>query len=115
MHPDLKIAQMYCRKWQSCRAKGLDFELSFAQFKKLHATKRCAYTDVLMTKANGEKVHETDRTIDRIDASRGYVPGNVVACCDAANRIKGGLEAPGQFMNLERTARMLGRIRDLLS
>jgi hypothetical protein len=34
----------------------------------------------------------TDRTIDRVDASKGYVIGNVVACCYAVNHMKSLVE-----------------------
>lgn len=44
IHEDKKFAQLYLRKIQGAEDKGLDWKLSFAQFKKLRQTKRCYYT-----------------------------------------------------------------------
>lgn len=93
IHEDKKYAQLYLRKVQGAEDKGLDWKLSFAQFKKLRQTKRCYYTGIELTHANGKGQEFTDLTLDRVDASKGYEPGNVVACCFEANQLKGTIEA----------------------
>ena len=90
---DLEIAKKYMNKAQNAKSLGHEFSLSFSQFKRLMIRKKCFYTGVLL---NDRCPHgEYDfRTIDRVDNSKGYIPGNVVACTYAANNLKGFLENP---------------------
>ena len=108
MH-DVHLSKLYCSKAESAISKGLAFTLSFAEFKRLQSTKRCYYTGVQLTKANGS-VHETDRTMDRVDASRGYITGNVVACCHAANSLKGHWEHQKSILHTKNIKAMLNKI-----
>jgi|SRR5437870_1513405 len=93
--------ELYCAKhlvWKSENAKkrGIEFTLSFTSMKNLMSSKRCYYTGLPLTKSDGSgEMRLSDATIDRIDGSKGYVAGNVVACCHGANQMKGQFEAMG--------------------
>jgi hypothetical protein len=90
---ELKVMSKYKSKRNDARNRGLDFDLSFQSVKNLMLAKRCAYTGITLTDPiDGSPVRGSDRTIDRVDASKGYVRGNVVACCHAINHMKGQVE-----------------------
>ncbi len=77
-------------KWQSlkrrCSDKGLSFNLTVAQIKKLQASKTCFFTGVEFTyKPQGVQ------TFDRLEPSLGYVHGNVVVCTQKVNLLKADL------------------------
>jgi hypothetical protein len=95
---------VYCAKhlvWKSENAKkrGIEFDLTFQSMKNLMGAKRCFYTGIMLTKSTGKEengsLRLSDATIDRIDGSKGYVKGNVVACCHAANQMKNQFESMG--------------------
>jgi hypothetical protein len=87
MLDDLTIARKYVNKANSAASKGLEFDLTFAEFKSLFKRKRCAFSGVELTDVDGGPA-ATDRTIDRIDNTKGYVSGNVVASCFFANQFR---------------------------
>ncbi|AMR57873.1 putative anti-sigma factor [Pseudomonas phage vB_PsyM_KIL4] len=93
---------LYCAKhlqWKAENAKkrGINFDLSFQSMKNLMGAKRCFYTGILLTKSSGKEaeLRLSDFTIDRIDGSKGYTSGNVVACCYGANQMKSQFEGLG--------------------
>lgn len=93
---------LYCAKhlqWKAENAKkrGIEFDLSFQSMKNLMGAKRCFYTGIILTKSTGKEAELklSDFTIDRIDGTKGYVKGNVVACCHAANQMKNQFECLG--------------------
>ena len=94
MLSDVRIAQMYVNKANNAHARGLEFSISFSTYKNMMRAKRCKYTGITLTEQRiGAQSHRaTDRTIDRIDASKGYINGNCVACSHAANQFKSNFE-----------------------
>ena len=87
---DLRIAKKYLRLSNGARDRGLEFDLSLADVKKLLNTKRCFYTGV---KLDPVAEDQKDRTsFDRKDPKKGYVKGNVVACSYEANQFKSTFE-----------------------
>lgn len=98
---DLKVAKKLAAKEKDAKRRGIEFALTFQSMKNLLKAKRCFYTGAMLTDPAGLQDDQlagrlaSDRTIDRIDGSKGYVPGNVVACCNAANNIKAQLEGAG--------------------
>ncbi len=99
---ELKIAKKLISKEKDAKRRGIEFALTFQSMKNLMKAKRCYYTGIVLTEPAGLQDDQasfgrlaSDRTIDRIDGSKGYVPGNVVACCNAANSIKSQLEGAG--------------------
>ena len=94
-HFDFYVAKKYARKYSRSREECVDFTLSLFEFKKIISRKTCFYTGVVMNKPIGESsVLDNDLTLDRVDNSKGYVSGNVVACTRAANNLKGIWENP---------------------
>lgn len=78
------------RKWaqlrDSAKSRGIEFSLSFCSVKNILNAKRCHYTGIEFDTG------EFRRTVDRIDPSKGYVKGNVVACSAYFNFIKSKFE-----------------------
>ena len=89
-----KIAQAYLNKSQNAKRRHVPFTLSLLSFSNLMKAKKCRYTGIVLTDPvkgqKGQKIHPrgSDRTIERIDNTRGYESGNVVAVCNAANQLK---------------------------
>ena len=77
-------------KWQNmrtkCHDKPYEFELTVSQLKQLYRRKTCAYTGVKFVDEEGHPLH---RSFDRVDSSKGYTHGNVVACTTRINSLKG--------------------------
>ena len=82
---DIQIAAKFVAKAKSSSDRNIPFMLSFSEYKRLLKTKKCYYTGVELT---FEKNQPNSFTIDRIDADRGYVPGNCVACSYIMNQKK---------------------------
>lgn len=76
-----KLEQKYRSKKQSCKSRGIIFELSLKEYIKLMTKKRCQYTKRAFSST-------TIRSIDRIDNTKGYIKGNCVVCCQHLNSIK---------------------------
>lgn len=98
---DAYIAKKYVNKVKNCANLGLLFELTFMQFKRLMITKRCKFTGVTLTYQVGVVQVDSDVTIDRVDNSKGYIKGNVVACCRGYNTFKATIEDPSTFITFE--------------
>lgn len=105
---DLYVAKKMSAKSQNARDRGIEFNLTFASMRNLLSAKKCYYTGLQMTKSSGVKQIGSDLTIDRIDASKGYVKGNVVACCYAANQLKSQVEKAG-LAGIKMGARVFNR------
>lgn len=65
----------------SASKRGLECTLSLEDVEKLLSVKRCYYTGIRFT-------DKKPRTFDRVDNSKGYIPGNVVACIEQVNQMK---------------------------
>jgi hypothetical protein len=83
---DLEIAKKMIKIWQSAMDRKLEFNLSFETVKRLMSYKTCYYTG---------KPFEDDgpyaRSFDRVDSSKGYIEGNLVACTVDINSKKSNL------------------------
>jgi hypothetical protein len=102
MHLDRYVAKKYLIKLENARQAGHEFTLTLFEFKKIVSRKNCFYTGVEMLKPIGKGSNEwNDLTLDRVDNSKGYVPGNVVACIKSANSIKGVWENPAHDISAE--------------
>lgn len=107
---DIQIARRYVQKERHARKDGVDFDLNFTSFKNLMRAKRCYYTGNLLTVQKGEVQCDSDVTIDRVDNSKGYVPGNVVACSRVANQIKGTIESNTNGWNIDIVKSIVGKL-----
>jgi hypothetical protein len=68
-------------------SRGIEFRLSFLQYKKLKAIKVCHYTGIEMQNKGPYQF-----TLDRVDSKKAYTRQNVVPCCKFFNLLKGNLE-----------------------
>ena len=107
---DLQIARKYLNKASNARQAGHAFNLSFTSFKNMMKAKRCYYLGIELTDSFTCEIGPTDRTIDRIDSSKGYVSGNVVACSHMANQIKGTIECGTNGWSIETVKKIVSKI-----
>ena len=84
---DLEVAKKMIKISQSASDRKLEFNLSFETVKKLLQFKRCYYTGRLFGAEGGPD----GRSFDRVDSSKGYIEGNVVACTIDINQKKSNL------------------------
>jgi hypothetical protein len=83
---DLEVAKKMIKIHQSAMDRKLEFNLSFETVKKLLGYQTCYYTNKKF-----EEEGNYARSFDRIDSSKGYVEGNVVACTVDINGKKANL------------------------
>jgi hypothetical protein len=99
---DITIARRYAAKADQARDNGHEFLLSFNEYKRLVKRKKCYYTSIPFLQ--GDK--QLGLSLDRIDNSKGYVSGNVVACLKTINTIKSSLENPSNPIGVKHLKRM---------
>jgi len=107
---DIKIAKKYLSKIANAEKRNIKFSLPFSLFKKLVKQKHCEYSGVLMTQASETNALTTDRTIERIDSSKGYIKGNVVAVCHGLNQLKGKCENKNTYLTMDMIRGMINYI-----
>lgn len=81
----------YRNKINNAKERNIEWKLSFGQFKKILRSRKCAYTGVKFDLSDEKSPHYI--TLDRINSSVGYIPGNVVACTHIANKLKASVES----------------------
>lgn len=69
---------------QGALKRGLEFSITRED---LSIPENCPYFGWELTYRRGEGRLNTNFSINRIDASKGYIVGNVEVCCDLANRM----------------------------
>ena len=82
---------------KSANSRGLEFNLTDANVRKLLNTKVCYYTGVAFNENNDPL---NIRTFERVDDTKGYVQGNVVVVTLRANRIKNLLVEQDNELNI---------------
>jgi hypothetical protein len=105
VHVAKKLVQLF----KSARKRNLEFGLDHEDVAALLATERCHYTDEVMKNSGLQQ-----RTIDRLDNSRGYIKGNVVACTYQSNQLKAFLFEDVRselFMRPETLLKMMFRMK----
>lgn len=108
---DLKVAKKYLAKANNAKSAGFDFTLSLKSFQNLMRAKKCGYTGIHLTEGGGPQPLFSDISIDRIDNSKGYVKGNVIAVAHGVNQFKGNLENPNSVFGFKECERMLKTIK----
>lgn len=83
----LKVAWKFISLYKSAERRGKEFSLSLRDVAHLVVQTKCYYTGTPFTDEEGPY----KATVDRIDRTKGYVRGNVVMCCELANRVKNEL------------------------
>ena len=84
---EIRIAKTYISKINNAFRRGIRFDLTIREWRRLQKLKLCEYTGVKLLDDVGFN-HMQKRTIDRIDNSKGYEPGNVKAVSWKANQMK---------------------------
>lgn len=82
---DYKVAKKFISKAENAKKRGIKFDLTLQDVKRILKTKKCYYTHVELVDSFGHPHH---LTFDRIDSSKGYTKENTVACSDKANQLK---------------------------
>lgn len=81
---DAYVANKYYAKFKNATQRGIEFDLSFTDMKKLLKKSHCEYTGVLLD-TNDDKLRPS---VERIDENLGYVKGNVALVSVHANNFK---------------------------
>ena len=84
---DLEIAKKMIKISQSAQDRKLDFNLKFDTVKRLMGYTHCYYTNRPFVEDGGIY----SRSFDRVDSSKGYIEGNIVACTIDINQKKSNL------------------------
>lgn len=111
---DLLVMRKYKHKVDNAKERGLDFSLTFAQFRNIYTRTRCAYTGRKLTVSCAQPQPVTDLTVERIDSTKGYVLGNCIAVCASANKIKGIFEDPSTPLDLKDAINMFANISKMM-
>lgn len=111
LNSDVALCKYYVYKSESSAKRGLDFDLSLSDFKRIVSRKRCFYTGEHLVKVNGKT---NTFTLDRIDNTIGYTKENTVPCAQWVNELKSKLfedETSSLFTNKRTLAKILSKIK----
>ena len=81
---DLNVGKKLFYLRRDAIERGIDWHIGFLSMSNLMKAKKCYYTGIELTDSNF--------SVDRVDSSKGYIKGNVVACHKTFNYLKGTLE-----------------------
>jgi len=101
---DIKIAQWYVSKHQSAQTRGIEFSMSITALRNMAISTKCYFT--------GLPLCDKTRTIDRVDNTKGYVKGNVVACHASFNNLKALIENPINALDMNTCIKGLTKWRE---
>lgn len=110
---ELAVANKYRGKVDNAKSRGVEFSLTLNDFRRLLMKKRCAYTGIALTLHKEGHPKNADLTIERINNQRGYVVGNCIAVCAAANSVKGAFEDPNTFLSVQDAIRMFANVASI--
>ena len=82
-----RLALMLTSAKNRCKNKGIEFNITKDEIARRET---CPISGVILN-FSSTKISDESPTLDRIDPSKGYVPGNVWVISYRANRIKSGL------------------------
>ena len=98
---ELFVLSYYQNKVQSCKDRGIEFKLNLVSVRNMLSAKKCGYTGLELTRGKkGLGMLSTDVTIDRIDNTRPYEKGNVIAVSNVANNFKSIFENPSYKLDM---------------
>ena len=112
---DIDIAARYVKKAEWAKEKGIEFSLSFFEYKKLSNRKRCAYSDIEFSEYVDGKPVDSFRmkTLERINNDLGYTYDNVIAVCYGINVLKGTWENPNNQLSFELVSKVVKNIHKI--
>lgn len=85
------LVSRYTNTRTHAKDRGIEFSLSLKRMRQLLNTKKCFYTGVALNHIDKDP---NQLTFDRMDNTKGYEDGNVVACTRRINLAKGNLTLP---------------------
>lgn len=112
---ELWVVDFYKAKLDNCKKDGKEFKLNLIAFRNLCRTQKCPYTGIALTMPRQGKPLSSDLTIDRIDNSKGYVKGNVMAISRCANNFKSIFENKTYPMDMLTAEKALGKMRKVIN
>ena len=83
----------------NAKAKGIEWAISFEEFKTVRSTNQCHYCEGALPEVCGG--------LDRKNNELGYIPGNLVPCCARCNYLKRDL------LSYEETVRVIKLIKEM--
>jgi hypothetical protein len=83
----IEVRDLYNRLKQSAKKRDIEFNLSLNDLNDLGFPLTCPILGIVLQHNTGSP-KDNSYSIDRIDSSKGYVPGNIVVISFRANRIK---------------------------
>lgn len=86
--PDVMLAEWYAAKYEQCLTRGIPFELTLSDIKKLQSRKTCHYTGQKVYLITESSQQANRWTLDRVDNNKGYTKENVVVCAKWVNQLK---------------------------
>jgi len=110
---ELFVANFYKNKVKNCQDRGIEFKLTLTSVRNMLRTHKCPYLGIELT-VTGQINRPTDISIDRIDNTKGYVPGNVMACSRRANNLKSVFENPNTGVSIEQGVSVLNKMNKRL-
>lgn len=82
---DAYVAKKYYDKYRNAESRGIHFDLSFTDVKRLLKETHCYFTGVEFVKETG---HPLSMTFERVDENEGYTKSNTKAVTHTANNWK---------------------------
>lgn len=110
---DRKLTNKYLRKIDNAKSRKIEFNLTYAEYKRIMTRKRCAYTGFTLTLHTTGNPVGNDVTLERIDETKGYTLENCIAVSYTANNVKSVFENTGAPLNVNDAIRMFANIDKL--
>ena len=116
---EIHVYRVWDNKRKNAFERGIEFDLSLISVRNMLRAKRCYYTGIPLTHRKldkngkvlpGQRNKPNHMTIERIDATKGYVKGNVVACSLQANKVKSVFENPSSLLKVEHFCKMVRKM-----
>ena len=101
---DVRLAKWYINKFNSSKDRGIEFSMSITTLRNISLAKKCYFTGLILD--------DKTRTVDRVDNTKGYVKGNVVACHTSFNNLKSLIENPINSLDMKICIRGLTKWRE---
>lgn len=104
------IAIKFLNKIKTSKQRGINFELTIPQFRRLMLLKTCHYSGIELYKGkprDEENPSFNSMTIDRIDNTIGYTKDNSVVAAYGVNQLKGELERNNNGVSLKHLIKMV--------
>ncbi len=107
---DYKVAKKFVLKSERCKVSRTEFAITLKDFVRMHNLKRCQYTGLPFDDNNTTM----QRTLDRIDNTKGYTLENTVVCLSCFNTLKSVWENPLNGLTQSTVTKAITKLNKLL-